>query len=233
MKNKIFISLLIVTFCGMINITASAEDKNEIVLNDGRVLKNPYIISRTPAGLNVGHENGVIFVPFSKMSKERQKKYDYKPKESKKYKKKIAKAQYTRQVRIAKEKAKKTDTGSYYGHERFPEKSAKSALQDELASLLREKSRLERERSRVSSGRISPRSGSSSDHYISYRGGKVYRKKQTSYGQQTTKNVNEKRRRIKEINSALQKNIRRTTTVRNLISRAKTKGIQKGRTVNY
>jgi hypothetical protein len=38
---------------------------------------------------------------------------------------------------------------------------------------------------------------------------------------------------LKEIAAALQKNIRRTTTVRNLISRDIGKGIQKGRTMKY
>ncbi|MCK4982899.1 MAG: hypothetical protein KAS17_08250, partial [Victivallaceae bacterium] len=81
-------------------------------------------------------------------------------------------------------------------------------------------------------GRINPRSGPSDDIYISYRGGKVYRKKRPNYAKQKTKNVNEKRRRLKEIAAELQKNVRRTTTVRNLISRSKIGGIKKGRTVN-
>jgi len=140
----------------------------------------------------------------------------------------------TRQVRIAKKQAQgpKPDTGSFsYGPESFPEQSISSKLENELAELIREKARLEKERTRVNAGRINPASGHADDSYISYRGGKVYRKKRSSYAGQVTKNVNEKRRRLKEIAAALQKNIRRTTTVRNLISRDIGTGIKKGRTV--
>ena len=73
MKNKILSVLIIVTFFSLIGLPTYAETKDEIVLKDGRILKNPYIISRTPSGLNIGHESGVIFIPFSKMSKERKK----------------------------------------------------------------------------------------------------------------------------------------------------------------
>ena len=235
MKNKILSILIIVILCILTGLPAYAKTKDEIVLKDGRVLKNPYIISRTPSGLNIGHKNGVIFIPFSKMSKERQKQYNYKPAESKKHKKKIAKAQRARQVRIAKKQAQRppADTGSFnYGPESFPEQSISSQLENELAELIREKARLEKERTRVKAGRIGPSSGSSDNIYISYRGGKVYRKKRSNYAGQVTKNVNEKRRRLKEIAAALQKNVRRTTTVRNLISRDIGTGIKKGRTVN-
>ena len=232
MKNKIFTNLFILSFFSLIMLAVSAENNNEIVLKDGRVLRNPYVISKTPAGLNVGHENGVIFVPFSKMSKERQEQYNYSPKESKKYKKKITKAQHNRQARLAKTRVKKSDSGSVsYGLERFPVRSTTSRLQTELSELIREKSRLKKEYSRVSSGRLSPKSGPSDDAYISYRGGKVYRKKRTNYAKQQTKNINIQKRRLKEINSALQKNTRRTNTVRNLISRSQIGGIKKGRTM--
>ena len=234
MKNKILSVLIIVILCTLTGLPAYAKTKDEIVLKDGRVLKNPYIISRTPSGLNIGHESGVIFIPFSKMSKERQKQYNYKPAESKKHKKRIAKAQRTRQVRIAKKQAQVSlpDTGSFsYGPEPFPEQPTSSRLENELSELIREKARLEKERSNVKAGRVNPLSGSSDDIYISYRGGKVYRKKRSNYAKQKNKNVMNKRRRLKEIAAALQKNARRTTTVRNLISRNTSKGIKKGRTV--
>jgi len=233
MKNKILSVLILVILCTL-GFQTYAKTKDEIVLKDGRVLKKPYIISKTPSGLNIGHEGGVIFIPFYKMSKERQKQYNYNPKESIKHKKRIAKAQRTRQVRIAKKRAQgpSADTGSFsYGPEAFPERPVSSQLQNELYELIREKARLEKERTDVSAGRLSPRSGPSDDIYISYRGGKVYRKKRTNYAKQTTKNINVKKRRLKEINSALQRNVRRTATVRNLIKRQTSKGIKKGRTV--
>ena len=234
MKIRILSVLLIAALCISAGFSTSAKTNDEIVLKDGRILKKPYVISRTPSGLNVGHENGVIFVPFTKMSEKRQKQYNYNPKESKTYKKKIAKAQRTRQIRIAKKKkrAKKTSTGSFsYEPTRFPEQSVSSQLQDELAELIREKSRLEKERTRVNSGRINPRGGHSDNSYTSYRGGKVYRSKRSSYAEQTTKNVMNKRKRLKKIASELQKNSRRTTAVRNLIARNTSKGIKKGKTM--
>jgi len=235
MKNKVLTSFLAIAFCCLITLEVSAKDKDEIVLKDGKVLKKPYIISRTPSGLNIGHERGVIFVPFSKMSKKRQKQFNYDPKKSKAHKARIAKAQRNRQIRIAKGKqTRKTDSGSFsYGPETFPEKSTSSLLEDELATLLREKARLQKEYSQVSSGRILPSGGPSDNVYISYRGGKVYRKKRNNYGKNQTKNSLAKRKRLKEINSELQKNIRRTHTVRNLIKRQTYKGIKKGKTVRY
>jgi hypothetical protein len=234
MKSKILI-ISIIAFCGILTLTAAKKEKDEIVLKDGRVLKNPYIISRTPSGLNVGHENGVIFVPFSKMSEERQKQFDYDPKKSKKHKKKIAKAQKRRQVRLAKkEEQGNKSSGSFftYGPERFPDPSTKSSLENELASLIREKARLEREYSRVNAGRISPQSGPSDDVYVSYRGGKVYRKKRPNYGKKHMKNSLDKRKRLKEISGQIQRNQRRTTTVRNLIKRQTSKGINVGKTMD-
>ena len=234
MKNKILINLIAITFCSLLTLTVYAEEKDEIVLQNGKVLKKPYIISRTPAGLNVGHENGVIFVPFSEMSEKRQKQYNYDPQKAEKYKKRIAKAQRGRQMRIAKKEnqKKEPDTGSFsYGEERFPEQSTGSQLKNELASLLREKARLKKEYSMVNSGRIKPQSGPSDNTYISYRGGKVHRSKKKSYTEKESKNYLNKRRRLKEITGLLQKNERRTTTVRNLISRETVKGIKVGRTL--
>ncbi len=234
MKNKILINLIAITFCSLLALTVYAEEEDEIVLQNGKVLKKPYIISRTPAGLNVGHENGVIFVPFSEMSEKRQKQYNYNPEKAEKYQEKIAKAQHRRRVRIAKKEnqKKEPDTGSFsYGEERFPEQSTGSQLQNELASLLREKARLEKEYSMVDSGRVKPQNGSSDNSYISYRGGKVNRKKKKSYTAKESTNDLNKRRRLKEITGLLQKNERRTTTVRNLISRETAKGIKVGKTV--
>jgi hypothetical protein len=111
MKNKTLINLIAMIFFGMLALTVFAEDKakaekkaiddkDEIVLQDGKVLKKPYIISRTPTGLNVGHESGVIFIPFSEMSEKRQKQYNYNPEKAKAYKKRIAQAQQRRKERI-------------------------------------------------------------------------------------------------------------------------------------
>jgi hypothetical protein len=212
-------------------------EEDEIVLDDGRILVKPYIISRTPAGLNVGHESGVIFIPFSEMSEKRQKQYNYDPEKAKKYLARRAKARRQRQIRLAKKRAEAQAAAedsldylntSFGGNSDDP----LASLRNELAYLVRQRVRLEKELSDVKSGRVLPRGGNSDDVYISYRGGKVYRKKRSNYAKTTTGNVNEKRRMIKELNGKLQRNKRRTTVVRNLISRAKTKGIKKGRTLD-
>lgn len=206
-------------------------------MKDGRVLVKPYIISRTPAGLNVGHESGVIFIPFAEMSEKRQKQYNYDPEKAKKYLARRTKARRQRQVRLAKERAEAQAANGNsldYLNASFPSSSDSpiESLESELAYLVRERLRLEKELSDAKAGRVLPRSGHSGDVYISYRGGKVYRKKRPSYGGKTTKNVNDKRRAIKDLNGKLQRNKRRTTQVRNLINRAKTKGIKKGKTLD-
>jgi hypothetical protein len=210
----------------------SEEKKNdkgkEIVLASGRVLKNAYIISRTPAGLNIGHETGVVFVPFSEMSKERQKKYNYDPKKAQEYLERRKEAQQRRAVRLAKKKAEEEkdedeDDSFDFEYDEFPQLSPLDQLQKELNYLLRERDRLERLYSKVKNSPVAPRGGPS---YSTYRGGKI-----TSYTQQHQQNSLDKRRRLKEISGELQRNKRRTTTVRNLISRAKTKGIKRGKTI--
>ena len=45
MKNKILINLIAITFCSLLTLTVYAEEKDEIVLQNGKVLKKPYIIS--------------------------------------------------------------------------------------------------------------------------------------------------------------------------------------------
>jgi len=252
MKNKILINLTVLTFCSMLTLPvfaeektrdegkakaeekAKADEKDEIVLQDGKVLKKPYIISRTPAGLNVGHESGVIFIPFSEMSEKRQKQYNYDPKKAKDYKKRIAQAQRNRQVRLAqKANQKKGSNGNFvaYEEESFPEQSTGTQLENELASLLKRQAQLKREYSQVSAGRITPQSGPSDNAYFSYRGGKVYRNKQKSYTEKEAKNSLDKRRRLKEIDGEMQRVSRRITTVRNLIKRETVKGIKVGRTL--
>jgi hypothetical protein len=196
-------------------------------LASGRVLKNAYIISRTPAGLNVGHETGVVFVPFSEMSEERQKKYKYDPEKAAEYLARRKEAQKTRALRLAKKKAEQDseENESFdFEYNEFPQLSPLGQLQKELNYLLRERDRLERLYSKVKSSPVRPSGGSS---YSTYRGGKV-----VSYTRQQQKNSLEKRRMLKEISGQLQRNKRRTTTVRNLISRAKTKGIKRGKTMH-
>jgi hypothetical protein len=225
MKHKILSFLLVIIICNFSLFAGEQKFASDI-------LKNAYIISKNPAGLNIGHESGVVFVPFAKMSKERQKYYKYDREKAKKHEAKISKAQRKRQVRVAKaQTATASSNFLEYPSVNFPQQSNSNILKDELASLLREKATLEKERTAINSGQISPSGGPSDQYYISYRGGKVYRNKQKSYTQQHSRNSLDKKRRLKEIDSNLQKNKRRTSTVRNLISRNTTKGIKVGKTL--
>ncbi|MDD5697599.1 MAG: hypothetical protein PHH77_03185 [Victivallaceae bacterium] len=243
MKNTPLIILAAAVFSGLVCASAGAESgkeaavytrqgktaadatgkeiRKEVVLADGRILKNAYIISRTPAGLNIGHETGVIFIPFSRMSKARQQQYRYDPEEAKKYLEQRTKAQHDRQVRLAKKRAEEKKREEEAEAEIQPDFSARTPLEEaknELAALLQERARLERERSIVESGGVIPPGGSNS-FYISYRGGKVSRKIKYNYSEAINKNAMEKRKRLKEINTELQRNILRTNTVRNLVSK--------------
>lgn len=216
----------------------SEQDRNEIKLPNGRILKNPYIISRTPAGLNIGHEKGVAFVPFTSMTKAQQKKYNYNPKKAKAYLKRRAKAQKNRQKRLAKQAAEarkyqesRQDSFDYGDFNDFPQLTPLQHLQKELRELVAERKRLERQRTIVSRGGVLPGNISSERYDVTFRGGKVYRRVKPNYGGKAEMNEVQKKRRLREINNALQQNSRRTTNVRNLISKAKGKGIKVGRAV--
>ena len=233
MKSKILPFLVIVAFCSLVSIRVFAENRKEIVLEDGRVLKNAYIISRTPSGLNVGHDKGVIFIPFSEMSKERQKYYHYDPEKAKAYEERITKAQVKRQTRLAKKRAeeKKDDEEAFdYQFTSFSVLSPVDRLKQELASLLAEKRKLEKERTQVINGNVLPAGGPSDGSYTSYRGGKVSHK---SYTGMAAQNVTDKKRRLKEIRFALEQNSRRTTTVRNLLREAQFKGVKNKKSKKY
>lgn len=46
---------------------------------NGRILEDPYVISRRPDGLEIGHKNGIIFVKFEDLPEQVRKKYNYDP----------------------------------------------------------------------------------------------------------------------------------------------------------
>ncbi|MFA6715985.1 MAG: hypothetical protein WC082_15035 [Victivallales bacterium] len=227
MKRGILL-ILSITLSGAVTALSAPENKDEITLPDGRVLEKPYIISRNPAGLNVGYKNGVIFVPFSEMSEEKQKYYKYDPEKAKEYNQKLAAARQQRQAKLKQKKMQaqqqENDDGFSYIPDSSPEQSILGRLENEMVELRKENARLKKEYSDVRAGRISP--VDAGDPYMSYRGGKVYRKGRS---QSAGSAEMQKRRRLKELKGAIQRNERRIVTVRNLISREKTTGIQKGK----
>jgi hypothetical protein len=56
-------------------------------LKNGRVLVAPYIVGRKPNGLEVGHADGVSFIPFTQMTKKTQERFNYSPKKSQAFEK--------------------------------------------------------------------------------------------------------------------------------------------------
>ncbi|MDD5599217.1 MAG: hypothetical protein PHV82_14820, partial [Victivallaceae bacterium] len=149
MKRGILL-ILFVVLSGVSMGLAALESKDEITLPDGRVLEKPYIISRTPAGLNVGYKDGVIFVPFSEMSEEKQKLYKYDPKEAEKYNQRLAAARQQRQIELKQKKAQvqaqqEDDDNFSYIPDSSPEQSVLSRLESEMADLRKENARLKKE----------------------------------------------------------------------------------------
>ena len=56
-------------------------------LKNGRVLVAPYIVGRKPNGLEVGHADGVSFIPFTQMTKKTQERFNYSPKKAQAFEK--------------------------------------------------------------------------------------------------------------------------------------------------
>lgn len=88
---------LAVLVCVFIANFASAK---KVTLPNGKVLIDPYVISKRPDGLEVGHKTGIMFIKFSNMPVKYQKKYGYNPKKAASYEKKQAE----RKRKIANEK---------------------------------------------------------------------------------------------------------------------------------
>ena len=74
----------------------------------GQTLEDPYVMSRRPNGLEVGHKRGIMFIKFVDMPKEIQEKYNYDPEAAKKYEaeKLRQKQEYARKKREKEEKEK-------------------------------------------------------------------------------------------------------------------------------
>ena len=72
-------------------LAASFADAKKVRLPNGKVLIDPYVISRKPDGLEVGHKTGIMFIKFKNMPVDIQKKYGYDPKKAAAYERKQAK----------------------------------------------------------------------------------------------------------------------------------------------
>lgn len=73
-------------------------------LKNGRVLTAPYIVGRKPNGLEVGHADGVSFIPFTQMTKKTQERFNYSPAKAREFEKSDA-AYKKRQAVLKKQEA--------------------------------------------------------------------------------------------------------------------------------
>ncbi len=95
-----YLTSIVTAICAASCVVASAGN---ITLPDNRVLENAYVMSERPDGLEIGHKNGVMFVPFSDLPEAIQKKYGYNAEKAAKYQADVAAAKEKR----AQEQAKK------------------------------------------------------------------------------------------------------------------------------
>ena len=83
-KIKIFL------ICAIISAGVSLSAKTYKLAN-GKTIVDPYVISKRPNGLEIGHKTGISFVKFELLPPEIQKRYGYSPEEARKYEENLAK----------------------------------------------------------------------------------------------------------------------------------------------
>ena len=105
-------------------LSLSAAKPKTYTLKSGRVLTAPYIVGRKPNGLEVGHADGVSFIPFTQMTKKTQERFNYSPKKSQAfekssiaYKKKQAKLKKEEAVALGKRKKQYAERKLAYNFE--------------------------------------------------------------------------------------------------------------------
>ena len=59
-------------------------------LTNGKKITDPYVISKRPNGLEIGHKTGITFIKFEMLPEELQKKYNYNPAAAKTYEETLA-----------------------------------------------------------------------------------------------------------------------------------------------
>jgi len=78
--NKTTLALI----CAATTIGFSLSAKTYTLAN-GKKIVDPYVISKRPDGLEIGHKTGISFVKFEMLPEKLQKKYGYSPEAAKKY----------------------------------------------------------------------------------------------------------------------------------------------------
>ncbi|MCP3966293.1 MAG: hypothetical protein GY750_09080 [Lentisphaerae bacterium] len=166
-----------------INIIAQDTNSNgkmdELNLPDGRILKHPYIMNKTPNGVVVAHDEGAKFIKYKDMPPEIAKKLSYKPQKAKKYEKKLKKYHQQEAAKKAKEaEAKKKYDAQYKVRmQKYKITELEKKIQQYKIRIKRleyEIPRLEKERDKLRNEAVnlSQPSGNSSGTYF-WRGGFV------------------------------------------------------------
>ncbi len=94
-------------------VEKNSKGDTKVTTKDGKVYINPKVMSHSPDGLEIGHKNGITFVPFTKLPEDVQKKYSYDPKEAEEYSKRkvdaveLAKAERQRKAQEEEKQHKK------------------------------------------------------------------------------------------------------------------------------
>ncbi len=94
---KLFYNKTTIFLICAITVTGLSLSAKTYTLANGTTINNPYVISKRPNGLEIGHDVGVMFIKFELLPEKIQKQYGYSPEAAKKYeedkaKKKIAQA---------------------------------------------------------------------------------------------------------------------------------------------
>ena len=89
-----FAILTAVLFAACTAVSAADSDKNTpkkqtVTLRDGRVLEDAYILDKKPNGITLAYKNGCMFIRFSDMPTDIQKRFNYDPIKSARYERKI------------------------------------------------------------------------------------------------------------------------------------------------
>lgn len=100
---------------------AADSDKSEshtVTLKSGKVLQDAYILDKKPNGITLAYKDGCMFVPFSDMPLEYQKKFGYDPIKSARYERKLDEqkkaAAREESQRKAREKKRKAEEDKHY-----------------------------------------------------------------------------------------------------------------------
>ena len=92
--NRTFSAILIAgAVCALGTAAYAADDSkpatHTVTLRSGKVLQDAYILDKKPNGITVAYKDGAMFIPFSDMPLDYQKKFGYDPIKSARYEKKL------------------------------------------------------------------------------------------------------------------------------------------------